>query len=635
MTGVERATTVWPDYVTDLLLGTLDPLRFGWKAHYLGVLHSEGIATPGGVALGVNAPMDDQLLSLADMILDCFRSEPCLAVRSSGRNEDSETDSQAGKNVTVFVEPSRDALVKAIREVALHDPLERVGVIIQPFVVGSFAGVAFSANPVNYDRNELVVEWVKGAGESLVSGRMDSTRLMVPLRGPISYAPDWPMEMRSLEQLRRFLLKLEISQSAPVDVEWVATPHNQIILVQVRPIVLPVEGVYALNDVKDFAELPGIVASHPKLALRRTAAELGVPMGSAMVVTRSLPDVPLACDASTLDRHVAAKSVVLLHPRKVDSHVVREFGALHGGDVEFFTSGCRRYAVREYPRGESFTESVQRVLAIGADVNWVPIAIVQDVLCADATGIARRVGDETVIEIAQGHFVPKGTVETCLFSCHPDHVETLAVQKQSRAYHFLNGHVISEEPLVYHVDYSDSLIALISRTLAPLFDRHAAATVEFGAIVRGDGPLVYLIDWAEGDSADTVPDPGDMGAGIISSGMAQGQVVVVTPPATSSQLDSHLDDDLRSGDESEVPAIYLCDRPSSDLLDTARAACPGSGFVFRHSSMLCHMAVVLRERGLAAITVDQAQWDEARQWPGACLNADAHGVDLKRAVLEP
>ena len=50
-------------------------------------------------------------------------------------------------------------------------------------------------------------------------------------------------------------------------------------------------------------------------------------------------------------------------------------------------------------------------------------------------------------------------------------------------------------------------------------------------------------------------------------------------------------------------AIYLAELASVDLLPLVYTAGPGCGFVFAQASVLGHLSVVLRERGIAAVRV--------------------------------
>jgi hypothetical protein len=634
MTG-QRDLRAADGFVASLAGGTLDPQRYGWKAYYLAFLGRMGSLCPGGFAVAVDAPPDVIADQVRMMVPPRGDGTARLAVRSSGINEDSLTDSQAGQNLTRVVDADPALLLAAIAEVRHYDPTNPVAAVIQPFVDGHWAGVAFSTDPLEYDKDTVVVEWVEGVGAELVGGRGFDGRVVLRSTDPLPGSSRCPLSATQLDSLRTSLSKFEAVLHRPVDVEWVLALDGSLVFVQVRPVVLPNPGLYSVDSEDDFTQLPGIIATHPKLAVRRAATRLGIPLDGATVVVRAVDNNATTCPASPAERYVAAKSVVLLHPSRVDSRVVREFGAINADGVGYFTSGCRRYAVRDYPPRRTFRESVARLLSLGGRTNWVPVVVVKDVLCADITGIARVARGGIVIELSQGHFVPKGIVATSVFLCEPSgQVLTIKQDEQNTAYRFVNGHIVTESPVAYRVDYTDELIAAIAQTVAPLLKEFPQASAEFGVIARNGDPFIYLIDWAEGDSSELAPTPTDLSEGILSTGVASGQVHVVegTWPGES-QFDSHLGDTTRHFAD-DVPTVYLCDRPSTDLLSLIRVAPRGSGFIFRSASMLCHVAVVLRERGLAAISVDQDTWIKVSQWQSAVIQAGRGNVDVRAGDLD-
>jgi phosphohistidine swiveling domain-containing protein len=74
-------------------------------------------------------------------------------------------------------------------------------------------------------------------------------------------------------------------------------------------------------------------------------------------------------------------------------------------------------------------------------------------------------------------------------------------------------------------------------------------------------------------------------------------------------LDSHLLSrfETETGEEPER-LVVLADRASVDLLPIASRLRPGSAFVFKHASLLAHLSVVLRERGIPAVVIDDDEF---------------------------
>jgi phosphoenolpyruvate synthase/pyruvate phosphate dikinase len=123
-------------------------------------------------------------------------SMPLVAVRSSALEEDSNEQSFAGLFITKLG-VTASTLEQAVREcfASRYDPRvtaydstfsynsttstdhnNSFAVLVMEMVVSVTAGVAFSANPLNSDRDELVVDSSWGLGESVVDGSVSADR---------------------------------------------------------------------------------------------------------------------------------------------------------------------------------------------------------------------------------------------------------------------------------------------------------------------------------------------------------------------------------------------------------------------------------------------------------------------------
>jgi phosphohistidine swiveling domain-containing protein len=305
--------------------------------------------------------------------------------------------------------------------------------------------------------------------------------------------------------------------------------------------------------------------------------------------------------------------------------VLREFASVAGLDVEFFTRGCRRYAIRRYPKTAGVAPAKEGVLAAGLDHSWLPVAVVQAVWDAHATGIIRRSPDGYVIEIAQGHFVPKGVVPTStLLLDRERRVVSVTWRDQPTCYQFIDGHVVTVTPPEEQLRLDDRTIASIATTFDPLFEVYEDAALEFGMIEDAGELKSYLIDVAEGDVAGLQLDAGLMNSGVLSVGRCAGRVhkVELSPIGA---LDGHLHD---RPDEVAVNGnvVVVAERASVDLLPFVGV--PGVvGFVFERGSILAHLAVVLREKGIPAIAVEDGSL-LARLTNGTHVGVDAQTRSL-------
>ena len=116
----------------------------------------------------------------------CGVSDPSVAVRSSGVDEDSAAASFAGQHETYLNIVGVDAVAEAVTRCWASASSEhalayrqqqgqpgrsvRLAVLVQQLVLADVSAVVFSANPVNGNREEIVINASWGLGESVVGG---------------------------------------------------------------------------------------------------------------------------------------------------------------------------------------------------------------------------------------------------------------------------------------------------------------------------------------------------------------------------------------------------------------------------------------------------------------------------------
>jgi pyruvate,water dikinase len=117
-----------------------------------------------------------------------------------------------------------------------------LAVIIQRMVNPSVAGVAFSRNPLRPNRDEMVIEAVKGNAEAMVSGRRSPCRACVHRDGRVTVESGSPSYLRlsrktPWREIAGVLKRLEKSYGGEaLDMEWAVDRGKKIWLLQVRPI---------------------------------------------------------------------------------------------------------------------------------------------------------------------------------------------------------------------------------------------------------------------------------------------------------------------------------------------------------------------------------------------------------------
>lgn len=201
---------------------------------------------------------------------------PLLAVRSSSPEEDTGDSSFAGAYESILA-VTEATLMDAIRSVfsscldiriasykqqRAYDPADvKIAVVIQRLVSADHSGTAFSANPLENDLDEVLVNASFGLGESIVSGkvtpdtyvfnrvtdRIVDRRLggkeggVFAIKGggteerAISGTMDWSLSDTEVREVAGLCVRAEEIIGGPADIEW-AYEKGVLYLLQARPI---------------------------------------------------------------------------------------------------------------------------------------------------------------------------------------------------------------------------------------------------------------------------------------------------------------------------------------------------------------------------------------------------------------
>jgi len=191
-------------------------------------------------------------------ILDAFGvlKAKYVAVRSSATAEDSKIDSWAGELET-YLNTTQKNLIENVKKcwASLFTPRAifyrfkrnlqkkqvQVAVVIQKMIQSDVSGVCFTVHPVTKDRNQMIIEAVRGLGEVLVQGKVtpdsyviekDSLKILdinVPAK------ERQKLSEKQIKELAKLCIKIENHYKDPQDIEW-AFEKNKFYIVQTRPI---------------------------------------------------------------------------------------------------------------------------------------------------------------------------------------------------------------------------------------------------------------------------------------------------------------------------------------------------------------------------------------------------------------
>jgi len=174
-----------------------------------------------------------------------------VSVRSSATLEDNPDASFAGQYDS-FLNVTKDNLLESIKRVVaslfsvrsiyyrinnnLSDEEVLMSVIVQEMVKASFAGVMFTKDPL--DKKHLLIEIVKGLGESLVSGKATPNTYFFDINKKqiVNKHIHFDFDETILPELSKIGVKLEELFGHPQDIEFAITKKKEIFLLQSRNI---------------------------------------------------------------------------------------------------------------------------------------------------------------------------------------------------------------------------------------------------------------------------------------------------------------------------------------------------------------------------------------------------------------
>lgn len=231
-------------------LSNNEKFHFGGKAASLCKLIKNGLPVPFGYGIAaesfedglLSSPAEKELSVLCEKLPKKYR----YAVRSSAIGEDGEANSFAGAYETVL-DVSVDKIADAVKIVASSASDDRVyiyaenrstaagsiSVVIQRFISPEFAGVLFTADAVSASTAVMTGNYVKGVGETLVSGEGSDGAFRL---NAVKYDYEGPDEFEPYaKKLYGYAKKIVGIFGCPQDIEW-AVCDGKIYILQARPI---------------------------------------------------------------------------------------------------------------------------------------------------------------------------------------------------------------------------------------------------------------------------------------------------------------------------------------------------------------------------------------------------------------
>jgi pyruvate,water dikinase len=246
----------------------------------------ERAASTIATLFGQGSLPDDVAVAIRDAYRQLEDGQAVVAVRSSATAEDLPELSFAGQQETYLNVRGEAALLDAVKRCwaslwtaralgyrarnRVSNAGVQLAVVVQVLVPADAAGVLFTANPLNDNANQLVVNATWGLGEALVSGEVtpdnlvldkssgavlqrrtgDKTSMTVLAEGGGTREEPVPVERRTqpalepaqLAELVQLGRQIEALYDQPMDVEW-ALNDGRVFILQARPITSAAAGV--------------------------------------------------------------------------------------------------------------------------------------------------------------------------------------------------------------------------------------------------------------------------------------------------------------------------------------------------------------------------------------------------------
>ena len=250
---------MFPPLVSLAEAARLDPTRaralLGTKAASLARLTGAGFPVPAGVvvtAAAATADWDQAYGQLRAAAAELGGRDQRFAVRSSAAAEDLAGASFAGQYETVL-DVGLDELPQAVRQVVDSAASARVSayrqahpeagstaapagdpsgsgggmaVLVQVMVPADAAGVAFTANPLTGDRDEVVITAVRGLGERLVAGQATGDQWIVRHgQARRTRATEQAISADQARQIATLARRVHAHLGSPQDLEWAITTN--------------------------------------------------------------------------------------------------------------------------------------------------------------------------------------------------------------------------------------------------------------------------------------------------------------------------------------------------------------------------------------------------------------------------
>lgn len=583
----------------------INKLDFGGKACGLKWLYENHFKIPESYFIEVTSYSDctfEYIKKLFSDVQKRFSSRTKIALRSSGLNEDGEKASHAGNYKTFLNIDSDDEIEfsKAYKKIVENSNFnnDKVCIIVQKMIDAEYSGIMFTSNPENFSKNEMKLSVTQGIGDKLCSGTTsDFIDLTINKNNPDFAINENVKEI--FEKLVKIGIEIENKHTRPMDIEYaVEKKTGTIYILQCRPITTilleknEIKKV-CINSIGDNERLQNL----DKIQIRLEAEKNDIMISNAYIVNCNCVSDNFPFDMVKLERSKYCKgyNIVVITPRVIEGKIVRHFIGKKSDAMKCIT--CNRYNFRAFPDYDNIYEALSSIYDVVKNNTWLCTIIIQEIFDPKFTGIMKKNGSTTFIEIARGHFVAKGIVPMSTYALENNVIKSKKEAYQNKFYRILEGHQIEQLMDNQLVKINDDILFDICEQFNPIFNQRKC-NLEFGLLEFESDLYPYLIDYTIDNSDETLQEK-DIENGVISNGRIKGKIVKIENISIEQSLNAHCQNEISLENILEESIIFVAELPDIKLMEKLNEN--NIGFIFKTGSTLCHLAILLRERHIPAI----------------------------------
>ena len=561
-----------------------DDYPFGNKALGLAWLLTNGFQSPEGICISISKAElnSSNLAAIKKFFFRIIQAVPDgtrFVVRSSTSAEDTLTQSQAGKYLTItnltFAEVPQAVESFLDHTFLNHRDLQETGFIIQPQIEAKYSGILFTSDPVSGLKRRAVLSIGLGAGSLLVSGEGIGNNYVLSHNKIKLVSGELEIPATIVASFSALAKRIRKTYPFPSDIEFIVNESDEIWLVQIRPItgigpetneMYPVGGQLESGENKE------------KINLRYYARQFALKISKGWklkISTRSeARDVQnLISDFNS----EALLSLVLIMPTLLNEKVYRRF--------------CKK---------ESLATHIEEVISWTSTNHLFIECILKEILTPEFTGMIKKQDAGFVVEISRGHYLPKGISSLNTYVLDEQHNLKDKNEVVQLEYFELTEQGQKRIPKISKYSFTHKELDRIVTTFEP-FLNHVPCVLEFGVMPNHE---IILLDYSE-ERTHAMHDP--IQTGIISIGQIIGILVNSKDyEKVHRSFDAHHKDQIKTENKGSADKIIVwSDRPLLALSAwIEKCGRNNIGFVFSELSLLSHLSITLRELGIPAIWWD-------------------------------